>query len=58
MQLPNDPFMLMSTVNMKLRDCYSNLDELCEDMNVSKEELVEKLMNAGFEYSEKHNKFW
>lgn len=58
MQLPNDPFMLMSAVNMKLRDCYSNLDELCEDMNVSRDELVEKLMSAGFEYSEKHNKFW
>jgi hypothetical protein len=29
--------MLFSVINMKLRDCYSSLDELCEDMNVNKE---------------------
>lgn len=27
--LPKDPFILMSFVNMKLRDCYRTLDELC-----------------------------
>ena len=26
-ELPQDPFMLMSVVNMKLRDQYSSLDE-------------------------------
>ena len=36
MQLPNDPVMLMSVINLKLRDFYSNLDALCEDMNVIK----------------------
>ena len=36
MQLPNDPVMLMSVINLKLRDFYSNLDALCEDMNVDK----------------------
>ena len=36
MQLPNDPVMLMSVINLKLRDFYSNLDALCEDMNVEK----------------------
>ena len=39
MQLPNDPIMLMSVINLKLRDFYSNLDALCDDMNIDKEEL-------------------
>ena len=28
MELPKDPMMLFSVINMKLRDCYSSLDEL------------------------------
>ena len=56
MELPKDPMMLFSVINMKLRDCYSSLDELCEDMNVN--ELVNQLKAAGFEYSAEHNKFW
>lgn len=58
MELPNDPMMLFSMVNMKLRDCYASLEELCEDMDVDKESLVKKLAAAGFEYSREHNKFW
>lgn len=58
MQLPEDPMMLFSVVNMKLRDCYSSLDELCDDLDVNKEILIEKLQAAGFEYSAEHNKFW
>lgn len=58
MELPNDPMMLFSVVNMKLRDCYATLDELCEDMNVDKEKLITKLKAAGFEYSKENNKFW
>lgn len=57
MQLPNDPVMLMSVINLKLRDFYSNLDALCEDMNVDKVELSERLSSAGFEYDEEHNQF-
>ena len=57
MQLPNDTVMLMSVINLKLRDFYSNLDALCEDMNVDKSELLKKLSSAGFEYDEEHNQF-
>ena len=57
MQLPNDPVMLMSVINLKLRDFYSNLDALCEDMAIDKDELSEKLSSAGFEYDEEHNQF-
>jgi len=57
MSLPNDPIMLYSVVNLKLRDFYSNLDALCEDMDVNKDELVSKLATAGFEYDEQNNCF-
>jgi len=58
MNLPSDPFMLMSVINMKLRDFYKNLDDLCSDMGIDKTELCDKLHSAGFEYDEKNNKFW
>lgn len=58
MELPNDPFMLLSVINLKLRDFYSNLDELCADMNIDKHELCKKLDSAGFSYDESNNKFW
>ena len=51
MELPKDPMMLFSFINTKLRDCYSSLDELCDDMNVNKETIVGLLQSAGFEYS-------
>lgn len=58
MDLPQDPMMLFSVINMKLRDYYRSLDELCEDLNVDKQELIDKLAAYGFEYSEENNKFW
>ena len=56
--LPQDPMMLFSVINMKLRDNYTSLDELCDDMHIDKQELIDKLKAAGFEYSKTHNKFW
>lgn len=58
MDIPKDPFMLMSVINMKLRDCYESLDALCEDMSINKQELVKTLETAGFEYNEQAKKFW
>lgn len=56
--LPQDPFMLMSYVNMKLRDDYASLDELCAALGVERAEIEVTLWGAGFEYSPEHNKFW
>lgn len=55
--LPNDPIMLMSVINTKLRDEYPSLEKLCEDMDVSVEEITEKLEAAGFEYDPGQNRF-
>lgn len=56
--LPRDPFMLMSLINMKLRDHYPSLDALCEDMNIEKEVLTTTLGSIGMEYNPDTNKFW
>ena len=55
--LPNDPVMLLSVINMKLRDTYSSLDALCDDLDVSKDEIVEKLKKINYEYDEQSNQF-
>lgn len=57
MALPKDPFILLSTVNMKLRDFYSSLDALCDDLGEDKESIISALSEAGFEYDEELNKF-
>lgn len=56
--LPKDPMMLLSYINLKLRDYYHTLDALCDDLDVDKDELVKTLREAGFEYSEEQNRFW
>lgn len=56
--IPTDPIMLLSFVNMKLRDKYQTLDALCDDLQISKEEITSKLATAGFEYNSEQNKFW
>lgn len=58
MSLPEDPMMLYSYLNMKLRDEYPSLDALCEDMDVSKAEILEKMKGVGFEYDSERNRFW
>lgn len=55
---PKDPMMLMSVINMKLRDFYPDLDALCDDLGIDREELEKTLSAAGFEYNKEHNRFW
>lgn len=55
---PKDPIMLMSWANMKLRDYYSSLDQLCDDLEIDRKELEKTLESAGFTYNETQNKFW
>ena len=58
MNLPNDPMMLMSVINMKLRDFYNDLDALCIDLDIDREELEDRLRKVGFEYSSESNRFF
>ena len=55
--LPKDPMLCLSVVNTKLRDYYSDLDSLCEDMGVEKESLLEQLKSIDYLYDEGQNQF-
>ena len=57
-EMPKDPMMLMSFINMKLRDFYPTLDALCDDMDVDRQELEGKMAEVGLEYNAAANKFW
>lgn len=57
-ELPDDPTMLLSVVNMKLRDQYDSLEQLCDDLSVSRDELCQQLAAAGYEYNEEQRRFW
>lgn len=56
--LPQDPMMLFSYVNTKLRDEYPSLTEWCKAEGVEEESIVKQLAAVGFEYSAELNKFW
>ena len=55
--LPKEPNILLSVINTKLRDMYSSLDDLCDDLDESKDEIVETLSKIGYEYNAKLNQF-
>lgn len=55
--LPSDPLMLLSVVNMKLRDAYASLDALCDDLDVSEAEITARLAQIGYAYSKERNQF-
>lgn len=57
MFIPEDPNMLLSFVNLKLRDYYSSLEAMCDDMDVSSKEIEEKLNHMGYFYDGQLNKF-
>lgn len=57
MNLPNDPAMLVSVLNTKLRDFYPSLDSLCDDLQSDKTELIKKCSLIGYEYNSERNQF-
>ena len=55
--LPNDPVILLSYVNTKLRDSNINLSEFCKNHNIDKSIIVNKLKEIGYEYIIELNQF-
>lgn len=55
--VPKDPAMLLSFVNLKLRDYYANLDELCGALSLDREELCRKLASVDYAYDPGTNQF-
>lgn len=55
--IPKDPFMLLSWINMQLRDYYPNLDELCNSLDLNKKSLEITMGSIDFQYDPKSNSF-
>lgn len=55
--IPSDPVMLLSFVNLKLRDYYSDLEGLCEDLQLDRQELTDKLESIDYHYNPDKNQF-
>lgn len=55
--IPKDPVMLLSFINLKLRDFYKSLEDLCDDLDVSESEIVDKLALIDYHYDREKNCF-
>ena len=55
--IPKYPVMLMSFLNTKLRDQYSSLEELCQDLEADQAELEKKLELIDYRYDAGKNQF-
>jgi hypothetical protein len=55
--IPKDPVMLLSYINTKLRDHYSSLEVLCEDLNLDPSEVKSKLESINYFYVKEENQF-
>ena len=55
--IPKDPNMLYSYINLKLRNEYNSLNELCSSLDISSEEVINALSLTGYEYDEELNQF-
>ena len=57
MSIPNDPMILLSYINTKLRDEFSSLEELSKSLCVSSAEIEETLGSIDYKYNAELNKF-
>ena len=55
--LPQDPFILLSYVNTKLRDRDASLAIFCEEEETDCAALCAKLAELGYEYNAARNQF-
>lgn len=52
-----DPYILLSLLNMKLRNYYASLDILSEEEKIPKEELIAWFHKIGYHYQPNGNHF-
>lgn len=55
--LPQDPYILLSLANTKLRDGCADLDALCDVLDISPADLTGILSKAGYAYDPATNQF-
>jgi hypothetical protein len=57
MKIPNDPYILLSYINTKLRDEFHSLEDLCKSLGIDQSELEAKLGRIDYSYIKKENRF-
>ena len=57
MNMPSNPYILLSFINTKLRDEYSSLDDLCEDLDLDIDIVNKSLNSIGYDYNKELNQF-
>ena len=55
--LPKDPVILLSFINMKLRDEYSSLEDLCAALDAEPANITGTLAALDYCYDPTHNQF-
>ena len=55
--IPTDPAILLSFINLKLRDFYPDLEELGASEDISRETLEKALAAIGYQYDPERNHF-
>ena len=56
-KIPKDPNILLSYMNMMLRDRYPSLEEFCVENDADINEIKDKLNAIGYEFDEELNQF-
>lgn len=55
--LPKDPFILLSTINMKLRDYHNSLEDFCLSENIDMTQIKDTLAKVDYYYDKDSNQF-
>ena len=57
MDVPQDPIILVSFVNTKLRDQFATLEELCQTYDLNQAALSQTFDSIDYQYDETTNQF-
>lgn len=55
--LTMDPYILLSIVNMKLRDSFDSFEGMCEEYELEANVLKKRLKTIGYNYNPGNNQF-
>ena len=57
MNIPNDPMMLLSFINTKLRDDYKDFSTLCYELELDESAVTDKLASIDYSYNRELTRF-
>jgi hypothetical protein len=57
MNIPQDPFILLSFINTKLRDEFHSIEDLCKSLNIDRSHLETVLSSIDYTYIKEQNRF-